>query len=390
MLRAAMISVVSMCAAAIAQVELPTDPGAVFDLIRGARQDAPIDEEITVRYRIEGVSDREERYTVRYSPRTAVGPAMLLELGPVHYYADSREALAVNASNPEVFWHRSSPDGTFDLDAALAGVPPVPMPTLRLLRGTIDFSNPLPRVEGVVWASVEPTPRAPRGTITIAGESSVGPVRVVVDAGRWQITRVEAELRGGESKASLTVAVATAVPIAQSSWRPNVEGRTKVNTLAELFAPPAPVRAGAACPDLAVLVALDHTWRLRDDAKKGPVALLMVRSRNGTISDESLSQARTFRERLASIEFPAAAIRTVVFADEVRPTENSLASVYAPDQPRLVTHSPETARRFMGDRERAVLIIDHQMTIRLINEMSAQHLETARAQWLQLAEDGSR
>ena len=139
-----------------------------------------------------------------------------------------------------------------------------------------------------------------------------------------------------------------------------------------------------------MLVALDHTWRLRDDAGNGPVALLMVRSRSGAVPDESLEQARTFRESLASIEFPGAAVRTVVFADEVRPAESVLESVFGQNLPRLITHSPETARRFMGERERAILVIDNQMTILLIEEMSARHLEAARAQWLQLAEDGSR
>ncbi len=256
---------------------------ALQDMV-AAYSSGPTAEVVTVKATLR-TADRNESMTqsfvVRLNPDPEGGALReaLLELGNLRAYFGDGRLLVTSTAAPEMYYSAEyEPPLTAGTIASL--LPPVPAPQLALAAGGDQPITLTPYSPGVVFATASAFTRARPPFMTLSGASHYGPVSLTADVQTGRILRFTCETaRPQPSIIELTCRVLD--PGETESWRPRVDERERVLSLADLRpTPPLPLRVGDRAPEITLSRPELGVWSLRAALAAAPeqsVALVFWR-----------------------------------------------------------------------------------------------------------------
>ncbi|MFG0285034.1 MAG: hypothetical protein ACF8R7_11475 [Phycisphaerales bacterium JB039] len=277
-LPAALVACAGLAGAA-ARAE-PIDPKIA--LLAGAEAyAAPFAERMRIHVGAQPWEGRSEWAVVRCDPGRR---EVRLDLGPMEIWLGDGRMVAVRRDNPrDCFLGRYEPPLT--LETLWSLLPPVPAPGLALALDEDLALAPYARV--AAWTGAD---LAPSGRVTLTG--------VLVDGGEITV-HMERSGRIGDVVAQLaedrwlSIQIGPGPALEPEQWRPEVEGRREVASLAALAPPAPPLRAGDVAPELFFLDADNQPWRLSAqlEQQQAPVVVIMATAADGQAMEAGLGAA---------------------------------------------------------------------------------------------------
>gem|GEM_PF-2229962 len=241
--RAAMATVAVMLAAStlLAHVEIAAQsPGAVERVVIDVRtawasavaayRAKPTADRISVSVRDESRGTRRDEYTVRLSPAEGERPeSMLLELGSLRVFASQGQVLAWLDGVRTTYW-RATYEGELDVVTLSRLIPPVSLPQLTALRGGEDVGVVTMFAPDAAWTAAAITGLDDEARVRVDGRAGdMAAQMILMPTGRFV-------------SLSVTIAPGTIVDLKMTpiepgdpaEWKPDLTGRQRVETLAEL------------------------------------------------------------------------------------------------------------------------------------------------------------
>lgn len=237
----ATVAVMLAASTLLAHVEIAAQsPGAVERVVIDVRtawasavaayRAKPTADRISVSVRDESRGTRRDEYTVRLSPAEGERPeSMLLELGSLRVFASQGQVLAWLDGVRTTYW-RGKYQGELDVVTLSRLIPPVSLPQLTALRGGEDVGVVTMFAPDVAWTAAAITGLDDEARVRVDGRAGdMAAQMILMPTGRFV-------------SLSVTIAPGTIVDLKMTpiepgdpaEWKPDLTGRQRVETLAEL------------------------------------------------------------------------------------------------------------------------------------------------------------
>lgn len=328
-------------------VQVP--PGIMLEDLYAAYA-RPAAEEMTIRVRPPGGTERVETITVRTDPGDSRTPRRLgLEMGPLRVHAAEGKLTAISTSAPGKYFEQSY---SGDLTSAVLGelLPPIPLPQLELAaQEKLTLAAPTPYTTGMVWTGAVAQTGARQPTMTLTGEGPSGPVMVIAHVATGRLIRISASIRGRAGDTSLELSFREIQAGDPASWAINVEGHTRVDSLMQLRSDssrPGQVRVGQAVPEMSFTRRDLSPWTLSaatgasGEAPANALVLVMFRAGQGGLpamgdAGAGLGVLRAIRrgDNADPVAFSAGAAIVIELADFQKRVWDQAAAAWAAGAP---------------------------------------------------------
>lgn len=254
-------------------------PEELLRRVRDAYRSGPVQERIELRFQD---GDRTERETIHFGVDASAPLRRLrIDLGETTLYAQAP------APGPGPIEPPGEGDGGH-IDVLLASSEQqfVRLPIERLTRAEIARHLPpigLPQLEwaiggefsphaflsrSVQWRSVAPGGSGAAGeTYRLSGVSRAGVVGLEVDARTWRLRNATYAVDDEQRDATVRLEIHPLEPTPPERWAPDVEGRTRLTSLADLRPSRRPLEPGEAFPSGWLLDVSGEPWPLADAAR---------------------------------------------------------------------------------------------------------------------------
>lgn len=351
-------------------------PAELLSRVVATYRGAPLAEQIRLRVVGEAGRERTSRIELRLDAGDGVRPRrMRLDMGRYTLYAEGEDVIVLDRYNPGAYAQLANPEGP---GLGVAALPLLPLPQIAWAfgEGEPQASNLLAPLAGpVVWKQADVDPAS--GQAWLRADASPGSANVLIGGETYRLVSMRVAL--GHGLASVRMEVETIPAGDPSRWAPEVIGRRRVGTLAELRPPQPDVDVGERLPSLGLMTSDLRLWALREELAasvngRAPAiaVLLLYRAGQGEADAQggwlALHEARLQHERRAAVErrpLPRILARPVgvLELDEVTPERvQDLAAVWVSRQvdPGWTSTGRAMLDRFAMGSHALVILVNHE------------------------------
>jgi hypothetical protein len=293
-------------------------PEAILETIRSAYDKKPTADEVKVTLYKAGHAPRlpsdtlaSDTFVVRIDPGppgSTVPVRLFLDFGALRVLVGGGKLTAVNPAVPGRYY-QTKLAGPLTPQSLNKVLPPTPIPELALAcADPASLASFTPYTPGVTWTAATIDPSARSATMT--GASSVGPIVLGANPTTGRLTKVVATIKGARGgDTTLDLAITPTDAGSPASWTISIEGRQRVNSLAELRSPPpssAHISARQPLPDFTLQRTDSTAWSLHralSEPPAIPMAFILYRANPAERLGPASRDARAAAAVVRAVQF---------------------------------------------------------------------------------------
>ncbi|MBK9189301.1 MAG: hypothetical protein IPM33_10145 [Phycisphaerales bacterium] len=359
----------------------PTDasaptPAQLLAQLAASYRGGPLAERVRLRVVGEAGRERTSRVELRLDAGDANRPRrMRVDLGRYTLYAEGEEVHVLDRYNPGAYAALANPGGP---GLGVGALPLLPLPQIAWAfeADAIEPTRMLaPLVDAVAWRQADVD--AASGQSWLRGDVSPGSANLLIGGKAPRLISARVALAHGLASVRLEV---EAIPEGDpAKWAPDVIGRKRVASLAELRPPQPDIDVGERLPSLGLMTSDLRLWTLREELAasvngRAPAigALVLYRAGQGEADAQAgwlaLHEARLQHERRAAVErrpLPRILARPVgvLELDEVTPERvRELGAIWVSRQvdPGWTSTGRAMLDRFATGSHAMVILVNHE------------------------------
>ncbi|NUQ66824.1 MAG: hypothetical protein HUU18_00885 [Phycisphaerales bacterium] len=285
-------------------------PAQILAQLAASYRGGPLAERVRLRVVGEAGRERTSRVELRLDAGDEGRPRrMRVDLGRYTLYAEGEEVHVLDRYNPGAYAALANPAGP---GLGVGALPLLPLPQIAWAfdAEAIEPTRMLaPLVDAVAWRQADVD--AASGQTWLRGDVSPGSANLLIGGETPRLISARVALAHGLASVRLEV---EAIPEGDpAKWAPDVIGRRRVASLAELRPPQPDIDVGERLPSLGLMTSDLRLWTLREELAasvngRAPAigALVLYRAGQGEADAQAgwlaLHEARLQHERRAAVE----------------------------------------------------------------------------------------